>query len=29
MEYFITYFQNVRFLTEEYIPIDTSIWAPK
>ena len=29
MEYFITYFQNVRYLTEEYIVIDTSIWAPK
>ena len=29
MEYFITYFQNVRYLTEEYIVIDTSIFAPK
>ena len=29
MNYYITYFQNVRYLTEEYIPIDTSIWAPK
>lgn len=29
MQYYITYFQNVRYLTEEYIPIDTSMWAPK
>lgn len=29
MKYFITYFQNVRYLTEEYIVIDTSMWAPK
>lgn len=29
MQYFITYFQNVRYLTEECIPIDTSVWAPK
>lgn len=29
MKYYITYFQNIRYLTEEYIPIDTSMWAPK
>ena len=28
-EYYITYFQNVKYLTEEYIVIDTSMWAPK
>ena len=27
--YWITYFQNIRYLTEEYIVIDTSMWAPK
>ena len=29
MNYYITYFQNVRYLTEEYIVIDTSMRAPK
>lgn len=29
MQYYISYFQNLRYLTEEFIPIDTSMWAPK
>ena len=30
MEYYITYFQNIRHITDpSYIFIDTSIWAPK
>ena len=27
--YWITYFQNIRYLTEEYIVVDTSLWAPR
>ena len=30
MEYYITYFQNIRHIKDDsYILIDTSIWAPK
>ena len=30
MEYYITYFQNIRHITDDsFILIDTSVWAPK
>ena len=29
MEYYITYFQNLRYLTEEFIPVSTAVWDPK
>ena len=29
MQYYITYFQNLRYLTEEFIPISTAVWDPK
>lgn len=28
MEYYITYWYNLRFLTEDFIPVSTCIWDP-